>query len=118
MCCAKRSPAEVALQKRPRLLSQDRADRRTIQMGVVDGVLERAEFDRRVILLDHIHDQQPGWCVIGHRETHGVRDGAARKAIATATGVAEIAAFLLMVIVMAFGEVRRGRVAGSAKQIA
>jgi hypothetical protein len=118
MCCAKRSPAEVALQKRPRLLSQDRADRRTIQMGVGDVVLERAEFDRRVILLDDVNHRQPGGRIVGNRESHGVRGAAARKAIATAASVTEVAAFLLMVIVMAFGEVRRGRVAGSAKQIA
>ena len=115
---AKCPPAQVAFEKRACLLHQDRADRRTVQTGVIDSVFERAELGGGVIFFDHIDNGQPIGCFSGNRESHGVRGTAAREAIATAAGVTEVAPFLLMVIMMTFGEIRRGRVAGSAKKIA
>jgi hypothetical protein len=107
-------PAQVALQKRARLLRENVTDDRTIQAGVVDGVFEGAVLSGSVIFFDHVDQRHPRGRVIGNRESHGIRGVAARKAIATATSVTEIAPF----IAVAFGEIRRGRVAGSAKQIA
>jgi len=87
-------------------------------MGITDSVVKRAVLDRSVILFDHIDDHKSGGRVLGHREPYGVWGAAARKTIAAGPCVTEVAAFLLMLIVMACGEIRRGRVAGSAKQIA
>lgn len=93
---ALRAPAKIACQKRPRLLYQNIAHRRTIQAGAVDCVLERAELGRSVILLDHIDDQQPGRRVMGDRKPHGIRSADPRKAVAAAARVAAVAHFTLL----------------------
>jgi hypothetical protein len=113
-----RPSAEIALEKRTRLLNQNIADDWPVQTVVVDSVLKRAELDRSVILFDHVNHQQACGGILCYRESYGIRGAAARKAIAAAARVAEVATFLLMVIVTTFGEIRRGCMAGSAKQIA
>ena len=64
---------------------------RSIQVGIFDGVFQRAVFDRSVILFDHINNRQPARSVAGNRESYGVSGAVARKAVAAAAGIATVA---------------------------